>query len=465
MPRRKSDLPFGSQFSPAQIDLPKLLRIAKNYAGDQSGMTEVIRQTFFASHAGGDLHQQMELAKNPVLCLREYRLLTEDTHQLTQVGEELYSLVDQPDEMYERLAKHMLLKLRGLDLVNAILEMQAAKARVTLESISAWLLETRNLYVPPSGTHISTFNAWLRKASVLKGLYTVDEDRLREIIGVSVQEVDELADLTEEQRAFLRALANLPYTGPIPSNKAAQYAQELYGVKFSTKSLPSQVLTPLEEAGYIVKTKTTGGREAKPFDVETTPKFKRQFIEFVLDAIEQSTGFEYRRLYRQSLDDILKELKSKKKAVRGRALEALAIFFMRLLDLQLVAWRLRAKATGSAEVEIIVEGTRFIFSRWQIQCKHTPKSAVRLDDVAKEVGLAQALNSNVVMVVSTGRFTKDAKQFARFMMEKTNLQIILLDQRDLATLVNQPTDIVVILKRVAENAMLLKTLQLEFLGA
>jgi site-specific DNA-methyltransferase (cytosine-N4-specific) len=358
----------------------------------------------------------------------------------------------------------MLLELRGLDLVNAILDMQAAKAKVTLESISAWLLETRDLYVPPSGTHISTFNAWLCKAGVLKGLYPVDDDRLQEIIGVSVQEVEELADLTEEQRTFLRALGNLAHFGPILSNKVAQYAQELYGVKFSTKSLPSQVLTPLEEAGYIVKTKTTGGRGAKPFVFETTPKFKKQFIESVLDTIEQSTGFDYRRLYRQSLDEILEELKSKSKNVRGRALEALAIFFMRLLDLQLVAWRLRAESTGWAEVDIVVEGTRFIFSRWQIQCKHTPRSAVRLDDVAKEVGLAQALNSNVVMVVSTGRFTEDARQFARFMMEKTNLQIILLDQRDLATLESQPTDIVVILRREAENAMQLKKHQLEILG-
>jgi len=464
LPRRKSDLPFGSQFSPKQIDLPELLRIAKDHEGDQPGMTEAIRQAFFGFHAGGDLRQQMELAKNPVLCLREYRLLTEDTHQLTQVGEELLALTDKPDELHKRLAKHMLLELRGLDLVNAILDMQAAKAKVTLESISAWLLETRDLYVPPSSTHISTFNAWLCKAGVLKGLYTVDEDRLQEIIGVSVQEVEELADLTEEQRTFLRALGNLPHFGPILSNKVAQYAQELYGVKFSTKSLPSQVLTPLEEAGYIVKTKTTGGRGAKPFVIETTPKFKKEFIESVLDAIEQSTGFDYRRLYRQSLDEILEELKSKSKNVRGRALEALAIFFMRLLDLQLVAWRLRAKSTGWAEVDIVVEGTRFIFSRWQIQCKHTPRSAVRLDDVAKEVGLAQALNSNVVMVVSTGRFTEDARQFARFMMEKTNLQIILLDQRDLATLESQPTDIVVILRREAENAMQLKKHQLEILG-
>jgi hypothetical protein len=49
-------------------------------------------------------------------------------------------------------------------------------------------------------------------------------------------------------------------------------------------------------------------------------------------------------------------------------------------------------------------------------------------------------------------------------MEKTNLQIILLDQRDLATLESQPTDIVVILRREAENAMQLKKHQLEILG-
>ena len=30
-------IPFGAQFSPTQIDLPKLLELCKNYEGDRKG--------------------------------------------------------------------------------------------------------------------------------------------------------------------------------------------------------------------------------------------------------------------------------------------------------------------------------------------------------------------------------------------------------------------------------------------
>jgi len=69
--------------------------------------------------------------------------------------------------------------------------------------------------------------------------------------------------------------------------------------------------------------------------------------------------------------------------IRGLALEALAFKLMRIIDLDYVATRLRGNATGGAEVDLLFESSRLVFSRWQVQCKNT--SRVTLDDVAKEV--------------------------------------------------------------------------------
>ena len=43
----KSDLPFGSEFSPNQIDLPTVLELIVQHPGDKAGFEKVIKDTFF----------------------------------------------------------------------------------------------------------------------------------------------------------------------------------------------------------------------------------------------------------------------------------------------------------------------------------------------------------------------------------------------------------------------------------
>lgn len=127
----------------------------------------------------------------------------------------------------------------------------------------------------------------------------------------------------------------------------------------------------------------------------------------------------------------------------------------RLIDLDFKGWRIRSVDTGGAEVDAIVEGARLIFSRWQIQAKNT--RIVRLDDVAKEVGLAITfIYSTVVMIVTTGDFTKDAYSYAQHVMKTCNLNVILLNGSEIERLSRDPTGIVAILTSKAERAMKLK---------
>ena len=48
MPR--SDLPFGSEFSQAQIDLPVLLELAHKHGADWRAFEEAVRDRYFAGH-------------------------------------------------------------------------------------------------------------------------------------------------------------------------------------------------------------------------------------------------------------------------------------------------------------------------------------------------------------------------------------------------------------------------------
>jgi site-specific DNA-methyltransferase (cytosine-N4-specific) len=268
---------------------------------------------------------------------------------------------------------------------------------------------------------------------------------------------------TVEQKAFLKTLANMGETGPYWSNEVEKLASTIYGVRFDEKNLPKTVLYPLEKAGYISLERGTKkiGRGAKPFQVRLTDKLKSNLIAPIIECLQSQAHPELRLMLKKPLAEILKDLSSDDRHIKGLALETLAFYLMRLIDLKYVATRLRGEVTGGAEVDLIFEGARLIFSRWQIQCKNT--KVVSLDDVAKEVGLTFQLKSNVVVVVSTGNIGGEARKYAQQVMKTTNLNVVLLDSNDLQKIADNPTYIVDALNREAQRAMEIKKLEL-FVG-
>jgi len=286
----------------------------------------------------------------------------------------------------------------------------------------------------------------------------VNEKRLKEVSGVSSDEFEALAVLTAEQKAYLKTLANLGGHGAYASNDVEKLARTTYGVAFNEKNLPKQVLYPLEEAGYVTLKRGTKakGRGAKPFLVTPTERLHSDVVVPLLEQIEQQILPDLRPFLRRPLDEIIDELDADSKHVRGLALEALALRLMRLVDLTYVATRLRGAATGGAEVDVIFESARLVYSRWQVQCKN--KKQVALDDVAKEVGLTHFLKSNVIVIVGTGTISTAARRYANKVMMDSNLCVVMVDGEDVSTIRENPTTIVDVFNREARSAMRLKTL-------
>ena len=82
MPR--SDLPFGSEFSPDQIDLPVLLALADEHGADwKSGFENAVRDRYFAAHRTSDYNRN-KLANNTKLSMRAYGLIGEKDATLTE---------------------------------------------------------------------------------------------------------------------------------------------------------------------------------------------------------------------------------------------------------------------------------------------------------------------------------------------------------------------------------------------
>lgn len=453
----KSDLPFGSEFSPSQIDLATVLELAEAHQGNVAALQLAIEARFFAGHGGGNEQNRKKLAMNCRLGMKAYGLL-DDEGKLTELGRTLYRLRNDPPAMYETLARHILLHRNGMALIQCVRDMVAAGEVVNLTTLRQALAE-RGIHYPPGGKHPSIMRLWLEKAGVfVGGRWQIDEARLTAILGIHASAFPALAHLTTEQRAFLLALANSGVTQPQPANQIARLAAAVYGVRFPEKSMPKLVLNALVEAGYITIAKTTSGRGAKPFLVQPTEKLEREVVIPLLEQLRGLTDPKLVELLRKSLADVLLALDSDDPYVAGVALEALAFKLMRLLDMSYVATRLRSQSTGGAEVDLIFESARLVYSRWQVQCKNTRR--VSLDDVAKEVGLTHFLKSNAIVVVSTGEIGTEARRYANRIMADSNLCVIMLDRADLTSIRSNPAAVVDIFNREARHAMRLKKLDL-----
>ena len=453
----KSDLPFGSEFSPSQIDLPILLDLAMTHNGDAKALQSSIEKRYFSEHGGGSAKNRQTLAMNCRLGMKAYGIIDENAF-LTDFGHDLYALRDDHSCLYETLARHILLNLNGMALVQCIRDMTSAGEAVNLTTLRNGLAE-RGIHFPSGGKHPSMMRLWLAMAGIFVGnRWQIDNLKLTIVLGANPADFSVLSRFTSEQRAFLLALANTGVNQPQPANEIAKLAAATYGVRFPEKSLPKLVLNALIEAKYIKATKTTTGRGAKPFMVEPTNKLAVEIVAPLLDQLKGQTDPKLQYLLCKPLTDILLEIESKDRHVSGLALEALAFKLMRLLDINYLATRLRAQSTGGAEVDLIFESARLVYSRWQVQCKNT--SRVSLDDVAKEVGLTHFLKSNVIVIVSTGDIGSEARRYANKIMADSNLCIVMIDDNDLNKIKANPVSIVETFNREAQHAMALKKLEL-----
>jgi Restriction endonuclease len=101
---------------------------------------------------------------------------------------------------------------------------------------------------------------------------------------------------------------------------------------------------------------------------------------------------------------------------------------------------------------------KLVYSRWQIQCKNTAK--VDIDVLAKEIGLTFVTGADVVMVVTTGEFTRDAYQYAYRMMDVSRYYMILLQKDDIEAIKKDKTSIVEILDKKARRVFSKKELDI-----
>lgn len=462
MARHDTDLPFGDAFGPGQLEtedgepdeLVVVLELAKEYQGEPDEFDEVIADRFFS-----DSSDPVERAKNVRLGLSDagYQLVDDD-FSFTEIGETLYDLRDDPDKMYDRFTKHILLNLHGLKIIEIIEDLEAQGKQTTNANIKQELRDQYDFHIDRTSNHWSQMRGWLSKAGIVNTrspVYKIDRTKIEELVGVSSDDLVDLDDLTEGQSAFLRALAYIDPDDEIPNSVVRKIAEEAYDVEISQSNISKNTLNPLEDAGYI----EWRHRNGKPNPVSPTDKFNSEILIPILDDISDRVGVP-RHVIRSSFAELEEQMDSDSTHERGIALETLAIKIGRLLGLDFVDWRVRGRQTNGAEVDVVFDDVGKTFNRWQIQCKNT-KSALESKYVAREVGITRTLQTNTVLMIVRGGTTRNARQFAADVMRHENIAILFISGDDLLELDERPDHLLQTLRGEARWVSRLKRIDQE----
>lgn len=469
MVRKDTDLPFGDAFSPGSLrfsedgpcELPLILELAEKHEGDKQAFTEEIADRFY-----DDSSQPLVTAKNVALGMntRSGYGLVDDDFEFTGVGHELYDLRSNEAQLYERFAEHILHNLHGLKVLDIVNDLQMAGEPTTVSNICRELDRQYDLYVDESSTHLNQMRGWLSQAPgsvdgqlINTGTHhiEVDWEKVDELAGVDSEDRLELSGLSEAQQGFLLALASIDPDEPILNNKVRDLAQDAYGVYIDHKSITTDILDPLEEAGFITY-EATVDVTGKPSKVDFTDKFEAEVLEPILKNVTERSGVP-RSILRQSYDGIREQLDADLSYLKGQALEALTIKIGLQLDLEFAGWQVRGRETGGAEVDVVMDSTGLGFNRWQIQCKNTT-DRVRTKQVAREVGLARMLQSNVILMVARSGVVPDARRYAKKVMATENITILFLTGADLDELDENPDHLAKALKRQTQQVTELKAI-------
>ena len=346
MPR--SDLPFGSEFSPAQIDLPVLLELASEHQDDWHALSRL----FEIVTSPDTRHLTTTKSSSPTTpscpCAPTDSSVGR-TSPLTDTGRALYDLSHDEAALYQAFARHILKYRHGMNFVQCLLDMQAAGETINLNTLRLQLKE-RGIDVPRGGKHMSTsVYGSKRRASLLlatvstktastkfSGLVLRSSRPLPPLLQSSARTSKLLPTWRAEART-LRTISKSLHPPPMAPHSMRRVCPNRF-------SIPQGCWLCRSGTGYQgnrARGKAIPGHGNRIANVRPHHPASR--------AVGAATHANLRPLLRKSLKEIRESLNSPDRHIRGLALEALAFKLMRLIDLSYVATRLRSAATGGAE--------------------------------------------------------------------------------------------------------------------
>ena len=282
----------------------------------------------------------------------QYGLLTSGSYEATDLAKELAKL--QEPQIHEAFARHILVNLNGLRVVEAIQEMELDHKTITGDSLAQYLTD-QGFRVTVHNTAINTMRMWLAEAGLFpkakknNEAWIPDREVKKKLMGMDDEVIAALAGLSPEQIAFAHALCRVEPKEWVLASDVRDLAETSFAVRFGRSSLPKEILMPLQEAGFI-EYQTRGTKGGKASMLRITEKFKSDVIKPFLENTLGSLNLALTAYYKTRPADFFSEMQSPDKYKKGRALEAFTIYVMRILGFRFLGWRRRAGKQARAKL-------------------------------------------------------------------------------------------------------------------
>tara|TARA_X000000950_G_scaffold205332_1_gene247011 strand:- start:1537 stop:2976 length:1440 start_codon:yes stop_codon:yes gene_type:complete len=454
---------YGHQFEVGKASIKDYVDLICKNAPSRERLEEDIRKIFFEHHSGGvddsiKQDNQRKLAMNCFLSLRAYGLLVDkaglkNEYSITNVSEEIKNSSNNEIAL-KTFAKHILINLSGTDLLRSLETLNRRGEKVTLQALIQELNEM-GYELSKNVIYISTMRNWLNEAGLFDTKNTVAWEKYYELTGLEGEILDSLYNLDPKEKDFFLTMLELGIVDFVPWNQVLHHIDAIKRNKYDVKMFPSTTLKKLEVSGLIEVSKETQGRGAKPHSIKLSSLARNDYLAPFVKNISNLVSLDINEL-NKPLKVVLDEVSHEDKHIKGKALELLAIWIIRLCSLRFTKWRKRDAETGGGEVDVTAASDTFVYSRWQIQCKNTKK--VSVDVIAKEVGMTFTTNADIVMIITTGEFSADAVSYAARVNSNSRYNIILINGNDLKEVSNNLDSLTEIMNRIAKRTYARKEL-------
>ena len=157
-----SAIPVGTQFSPTLIDLSAFLNAIIEFSGDKALMSAAV----WRAPVRKKPVQKPPTARRaslPLEAARQYDLL-DSRYEATDLARELAALPDHA--LHDAFARHILLHLGGLRVVEAAQQMAYDGQKITGDSLAGYLTD-QGFPVAVHNTAINSLRMWLAEACLL----------------------------------------------------------------------------------------------------------------------------------------------------------------------------------------------------------------------------------------------------------------------------------------------------------
>lgn len=430
------EFPDAREFSPGRVNLRKALQLVDAHEGDSVALIAAVGSGLFPQCApsrtipGARGDRQKTRARNLLAGMENYGLYDPRVCSLTERGKKLLGFLKE-DDLADAFALHVLQNCHGMEVLNAIRDIQSRSGRVTRASLSDELT-VQGFQLPRSTErHTNRLMQWLRNVGILDGENSIDEARLTRLMGCGSDLLKEFSEFSIEQRTFLltvREAAETCRIGLVPLESLLSRSEWAHGYTYEREQLLGRILGPLEVAGWIRLAPTELGSDTASGRVAATWKLLGLSVEAIAENVGRGLPDNAWRRRDATLATIRSELTSGNEDIKRTALELLAIRMASDLGLTPLRFGKRNLKAGIIEVALFAEAAHLHYSRWLFRC-WSAKAAIPLTDLEAAVGIAVQCHAQVIVIASTAGFCAAPRGYARQLVMPSGLQAVLVDQR------------------------------------